>query len=92
MSIIPAFVGPADTAWPERVAERCRRSAVAARVTVAAVICWARSRVEAARADERGLETAEIVLIGSIVLVAVAAIGTALVAWLNGKLGKITGL
>lgn len=92
MSTISTFVSPTEASWAHRVADRCRRWAVTARTAVTAVVCWARSRVEAARADERGLETAEIVLIGSIVLVAVAAIATAIVAWLNSKSSTITGL
>lgn len=92
MSTISTFVAPAGTSWADRVADRCRRSAVSVRTAVAVVISWARSRAEAARADERGLETAEIVLIGSIVLVAVGVIAAALVTWLQGKTSTITGL
>jgi hypothetical protein len=92
MSIITTFVDQATPSWVERLSQRCQRAAVAARTAVAAVIAWARSRVELARSDQRGLETAEIVLLGSIILVAVAAIGAAVVTWLNGKLGDITKL
>lgn len=92
MSTLNTFVDQATPSWVDRLAERGQRAAVAARTAVAVVIAWARSRVEQARSDQRGMETAEIVLIGSIILVAVAAIGAAIVAWLNGKLSDITNL
>ena len=90
MSSIPNLVDPVSLA--ESGAERLRRAAVALRCALGAFVAWARSRVEADRGDERGLTMAEIVVIGAILLVAVAAIATVLVGWLNKKVGDITNL
>lgn len=59
-----------------------------------AAMCWARwaglERLESTQADERGLTTAEYVVLGAFVVVAAAVIGTALYSFLQSRAGIIT--
>ncbi len=77
---------PARPSWVQAL----DRAAVRARMTLATVVAWLRSRLETIRSDDRGLEVAEYVLLGAVIIVAAGAIATGIAAWLQSHANKIT--
>ena len=77
---------------PERPSwtQTLERAALRARMTLATIVAWLRARVETIRSDDRGLEVAEYVLLGALVIVAASAIGGAIVIWLQNHANTIT--